>query len=286
MNITPVAPRARKDNCMGLPGLDLGRIFEEGFRTRTDPDDDWHREKPETWHYHASGLSGCPRQQVLRRLGHDTDGVTLSSALTFEVGHAYHRLLERFCGAYEAVEPRFKVLATEAGGTHRVLPLRARCDLLFSWEGELVLADLKTEAPQAASRRRAEMALYGYPAPYRHEHRIQLAAQAMVIESLMMLPEPINQGRALYLNKVNYQVDQVPVAIDQGARELVYLLVQGNEVDFARHEQDGKWLPPRLAAPDEVWRCQPRSETDDRGKWCPCRSYCMSVKDGDDAERA
>lgn len=261
---------------MGLPGLDLGRIFEEGFRTRTDPDDDWHRELPTAWHYHASGLSGCPRQQVLRRLSHDTDGITLSAALTFEVGHAYHRLLERFCGAYEAAEPRFRVLATEAGGTHPYLPLRARCDLLFSWELELILADLKTEAPQAGARRRAEQEVYGYPYPYRYEHLLQVTAQAMVIEELMGLNEPIRQGRILYLNKVNFAVDQVPVELSGHARGQVLRMVKAHEQRFAYYERTGE-LPPRLAAADEVWRCQPRSETDERGKWCSCRSYCMSL---------
>jgi hypothetical protein len=260
-----------------MSDLDLARIFELGFKEKaTDAEESWHREDPEHWNYHASGLVGCPRQMVLRRQGHDTDGLTLSAQLTFEVGHAYHRLLERFCGAYEAAEPRFRVLATEAGGTHRVLPLRARCDLLFSWEGEPILCDLKTEAPSADYRRRMEAEKYGYAAPYRHEHLIQITAQAMVIESILMLPKPIERGVVLYINKVNYNVDQVPVLLDENARKYVYEAVARHEVWWVAQPHR---LPPKLAAPDEVWRCQPRSESDARGKWCVCRSYCQSLEE-------
>lgn len=140
---------------------------------------------------------------------------------------------------------------------------------------ELILADLKTEAPQAAARRRAEQTLYGYPHPYRYEHLLQVTAQAMVIEELMGIPL-IHQGRILYMNKVNFQVDQVPVELSGHARGQVLRMVKAHEQRFAHFQRTGE-LPPRLAAADEVWRCQPRSETDERGKWCSCRSYCMSL---------
>lgn len=263
---------------MKLTGLDLGRIFAEGFKDRVTAADSWHIEDPENWFYHASGLVDCDRKQVLKRMGKATDGLTLEAIMTFEVGHHYHRLLEEFSIKYEVVEPRFRLLAVEAGGAHPSLPLKARCDLLFSWKGEPVLCDLKTESPFAKAHREEDQQKYGYPFAYRFEHLVQIQAQAMVIEALMELHTPIAEGRVLYLNKSTLAVDQVPVALNKGTRALV--LSRLNLMDHYWADWVGqRQLPPRLSAKSDLWRCKPRSVQDDRGLYCAARSNCMKMPD-------
>jgi hypothetical protein len=268
--------KAKRTGTRPLPGLDLRAIFSEGFRGREDANDKWHVEDPENWSYHASSLVGCPRAAVLSRAGMATDGITLEAALTFEVGHCYHRLLENFCYAYEKVEPRFKVLAVEAGGKHPFLPLKARCDLLFSWEDEPILCDLKTEAPLSRGRRVDDQSKYGYPFPYRFEHQIQVAAQALVIEQLMRMPRTITQGRILYINKVTMACDQVPVAIDEAARLTVARALEKNFDNWEAYKATGA-LPPQLGAADEVWRCKARTPVDPMGLYCQARSSCFGL---------
>lgn len=272
-NITKSPGVLARSNAKGLHGLDLSKIFEFGFKHRVDGNDEWHKEPDHDYAQHASSLASCPRQAVLRRAHEDTDGLTLTSALTFEVGHAYHRLLEDFCLAYEREEPRFKVLAMEAGGRHPELPLKARCDLLFSWEGKPILCDLKTEAPAAAARRRSEQEKYGEQFPVRAEHRIQVAAQAIVIEALMGIPK-IKEARVLYVNKVSFDCDQVPVFITEKERTAVLNLVFKHEHNWGVFKETAI-LPPRLEAADEVWRCRPRTEADPKGIYCSCREACF-----------
>jgi hypothetical protein len=261
---------------MKLAGLDLHRIFEEGFKDRVTAADQWHIEDPDDYFYHASGLSSCDRQQVLKRMGKATDGLTLETIMTFEVGHHYHGLLEEFARKYEAVEPRFKVLALEAGGAHPSLPLKARCDLLFSWKGKPVLCDLKTESPFSKDYREADQKKYGYPFPYKPEHLLQVTAQAMVIEALMRLRKPISEGRILYLNKSTMAVDQVPLDLGPDPRATVLRRLA------LMDRQWGGWtefreLPPRLKARTDLWRCRPREVDDERGLYCAARSACMKM---------
>ena len=275
--ITQLPTKAHSMNGRGREGLDLGQIFEAGFRTREASEaDSWHNEhaNPLGWHWHASAVAGCPREQVLKRAGLAKDGITLDSALTFELGHYWHSLMEKFAPAYAAEEDRFKVVLLEQGGYHKDIPLAARCDLLFSWQDELILADLKTEKPFAKARRQQEADLKGYPYPYKWEHMIQLHATAMVLESLNPEME-ILEGRLLYLDKSSFQVDQVPCPITPAGRSSVAALVAGLEQAWARYELDGT-LPEKLSASGDVWKCAARSDTNPKGKWCAARSYCQA----------
>lgn len=255
---------------MSLSGLDLWKIIETGVQQRLAMVDPWHDD--DLWH--ASGLSDCTRAQILKKSGLGTDGITTESALNFELGHYWHKQFEQDARAYEAVEPRFKVIAAEVGGEHPELRLKARCDLLFSWEGMEVICDYKTEHPFARDHRVKDAQKLGQSSAYKWEHRVQVAATALVLEHLGVAKH-VEHARLVYLNKANLSVDQVPVPITEGDRQFVIRRIKELE-DWKHAFATTQALPMMVTAPDD-WRCKPRAKNDERGLYCTARSACMEA---------
>jgi hypothetical protein len=242
--------------------------------------DGWH-DKPqpgEPWYWHASALCKCVREQILKRANLDTDGIRVESKNVFAIGHTYHALARygmHILGQYEDVR-------TEVGGVHPRLPLAGRADLAYRFESEPVIVDWKTESEYAGKHRREEK-VDGSSA--RHEHRVQMTADAMILEALDPTIPPYEHGWAVYIGKESGDIDQQHFEITGELR---------NEVERRVNDLDEAWgdyallevLPPVL--PDEEkrgrdkkaymaapWQCRARSDTDGRGMYCQARTACF-----------
>ena len=263
---------------IALPGLDLNQIMLLGARNRMAEHSPWHEESNLSWNWHASSLGDCSRAQCLKRRGLDLDGHTEEAQAFFDLGSWWHRRWERDCLLYEEAEPRFKVHAVEAGGRHPNINLKARMDMLFSWDGNFVVLDVKTEQSFARKHRVDDAERLGLPYAYKVQHQIQVATGAVIAESLIPGLR-IHSGRIFYINKNSLAVDQVPVPITDTDREWVCNRVQNLEDMYAQFEASNwKQLPPQLhgCSPDDTWKCKPRSKDDPRGMYCPSRQACMA----------
>lgn len=252
----------------------------------------WH-EKPadgEPWRWHAHSLAACPRQQVLKRAGHDTDGTRLESRFTFDLGHFYEALI---AFGIQLVDG-YTFLGWQKGGHHDSLPLSALADILYRWDesGETMILECKTESSFAAKHRREEMweLPSGGSSSARAEHVLQMTAQSMVLEANGW--PRINYGWAAYVEKEKGDVDEQPVEITDALRERVAQNVGLLEAAWANYAVIDGRLPSRL--PNEIkldkrskppreyvtgaWQCRPRSDSDNRGLYCPCRSHCFSLE--------
>jgi hypothetical protein len=242
--------------------------------------DGWHdKPKPgEPWYWHASGLTKCTREQILKRANLDTDGVRVESKNTFAIGHTYHALARygmHILGQYENVR-------TEVGGVHPQLPLAGRADLTYVFEAEPAIVDWKTESKFAGKHRREEK-VDGSSA--RHGDRIQVTADAMILEALDPGIPEFEHGWAVYIDKESGEIDQQHFEITLQLRNEVIERLRVLEdawSNYALFEQ----LPPVL--PDEEkqdrskrtymappWQCRPRSDDDPRGMYCQSRVACL-----------
>src|ERR1700747_99643 len=92
----------------------LQRLFEQGFELRGKPGyqkappvpiGTWHTEPApcpdgvERFHWHASSISGCTRQQMLKRAKMPFDPKPLDSEITLAFGTMVHGYLEEFSNA-------------------------------------------------------------------------------------------------------------------------------------------------------------------------------------------
>lgn len=267
---------------MKLEGLDVRRFLDVYFEDRKPREgDEWHIEHPDNWHWHASSLMSCPRQQILKRAGMANDGFTQASLLTFELGHIWHNMYEHACRLYAKRDDRLEILATEIGGYHPDMPLAARMDLAFKWSGTPVLLDYKTEHPFRAEKRRKEAAAYGYETPYDFKHVVQLTATAMVAENLPELKGiTFDEGRLLYINKASFETEQVAVPITDHMRRLVEIRVRELEDAWEEFRSEST-LPDVLVNKDDLWNCKPRgsenTEEGAKGLWCQARTSCMDI---------
>src|SRR4029077_18964523 len=130
-------------------------IFSTAFEARRAKDDT-HTEPGSDGRYcwHASAISGCTRQLILQRAGHATDGHRLSSLCTFEVGHAFHRLLAE--GAPLLEHDGYTFIASEHYMRHATIHLAGSLDLLFACRDLPIILDEKTESTYSGSNRRKD----------------------------------------------------------------------------------------------------------------------------------
>jgi hypothetical protein len=267
-----------------LTGFNFGALVDAGLTADRLAEGDWH--VPDGY-WHASALADCPRAQVLKRAGID-EGHTRSSLMTFELGHAVHASVERWAESYAAVESRFQLICTERGFLHPTLNLKAKPDMIGSWEGEPFILEIKTERGGcpvckrggADHWRRKQAEELGYPSPVDSSHWLQATASAMCAEPDL---GPIAQGRILYVTKNDWFLSAEPVALDgAGMRDEVARRVRHLDECWQRFVSRSA-LPLRLADPDQIWRCAPRrkdeceGEADMRGRWCTVRAACMQA---------
>lgn len=262
-------------------------------------DSEWHRNPgPDgVWRWHASSLSACPRQQILKRAAAERDEFVvetdpLESRLVFELGHQAHTLLQDGI----KLSPQYRLIGVEMGGHHPDMPLAALADIVYQHEDEVLICEVKTESHFAATHRREEVWLaedMETMTAARPEHCLQMAAQALVLEATdLLLDEPpleIERGWVVYQDKETGEHDQQPVVIGDELRRHVIDRVELLEEFWRRYVADG-WLPALL--PDELkvdkrhkppreyfataWQCRPRSDTDPRGLYCRVREECMT----------
>jgi hypothetical protein len=271
------------------PELDLRSLFEAYFAEKRAAAEERRRSKDGIWRWHASELGSCTRQLILRRAALNTDGRTLESELTFELGHRMHDTLTEAAYARarrETPEPAFAVLGHDVGGDHPTLLLTGEADLVYSVDAVPMIMDLKTESNLAAPRRRQEASLAGAKTSARWSHRLQVRAYKLIIEALHPEWGEIAEGWVLYLNKETGDFDQQPV----------HLADMEGTVEHRLAELEDEWargsLPPRLPDQHEMTRtrppratgrmlpnglCRPVSDTDPRGKYCDCRRICMDL---------
>jgi hypothetical protein len=278
-----------------LTGFDLGALIDTGLQAERALEDGWHHADG---YWHASALMMCSRRNILWQAGFATDGVPRSGGMNFQLGHAIHERLERWASSYAQLEPRFELVNVEGVdvATGRLLigqleeiKLKARNDILFRWEGELVLAEIKSERSDcpickrggAAYWRQQDMTRLGLPAPVKESHLVQGTATAMCYEPHY---GPIRQARAWYWGKNDYLIDQVPFEVSNPAvrefvRERCLELTRLFE-EYTRHGE----LPGRIDPGDKpnIWQCTPRGQRDIvvpgdevKGLYCPARSVCF-----------
>lgn len=242
---------------------------------------EWH-EPPAAdavWYWHASGLSQCTREQILKRAKLATDGIRVESRNVFEIGHLYHALAQF---GMEQLQ-QYEDIRTEIGGQHPVIPLAARADIVYRYQGEWVIFENKTESEFAGKHRREERDENGSSA--RHEHQVQVTAQAMVLEQEL---GRIDFAYVAYIGKESGNVDQQPVLITDALRTEVEARVNKLEVAWFDWALSGI-LPPML--PDEqktgrdrkpymapAWQCRARGDDDPKGLYCQARSTCFQLK--------
>jgi hypothetical protein len=281
---------------LGFSAVDL---MAAGLAGR--PRDPWH-EPTDPWRWHASALAGCPRQQILRRAGFNTDPQPMEGALTMHLGTVFHaemeNFLQRFC---ITTNGKVKIVVQEKGFVHQTLPLVAKPDCLLDVDGVgLVLMDFKTEHENAAQHRETEAREAGRRSSVRPEHMLQVAATAMVLESNGHTP--IHQGFVLYVSKNSFwigdltqnTVDLTDVVLRKEVERKVNQLEQmwddfegsvgSHTVEQLRAVQSLVRLPRKL--PKDHWNCRPDgysrknpngTSPEGYGKYCSSRSTCFSL---------
>jgi hypothetical protein len=262
--------------------LDVREILAGAFAVRdTDPsyfgmwlldalaheEDGWHQQDAGPFMHHASAISQCLRQSVYER---DPEIIpeerSVEALSTFTIGTLYHALLQMGL----AVSDRYTLLAHEAGGKHGELNLKAHCDAVFEFDGELAIIDIKTESPFAPKMRRADAKASGRDHSARPEHWDQLLATIMVLQATRPELHP-ETGWIVYVDKSSGDVDQQQVPVEDVSP--VGAKIGRRDAAWSDYALFGT-LPDRLKDfPKGL--CSPRSETDPRGKWCSYRGECL-----------
>lgn len=258
---------------------------------------EWHRNPgPDgVWRWHASSLAMCARQQILKRAAGELGEFTvetdpLESRLVFDLGHYYHGMLQNGL----ALVDDYSLIGVEIGGRHPTLPLAALADIVYAYQAEPIILEVKTESHYSGKHRREEVYVCEdneTMTAARKEHCVQIAAQAVVLEAndpLVGRPM-ISRGWVVYVDKETGEHDQQPVVIGPELRAHVVDRVNLLERLWARYKADGtlpellpdelkvdkRHKPPReyFAAPG---LCRPRSDSDPRGLYCRVRKECMT----------
>jgi hypothetical protein len=119
-----------------------------------------------------------------------------------EVGNAMHRVGEDFINAHpEAFGSGIEVISVEAGGGHRVLPLKSKPDHILRINGQPVVCDIKSEAGSAVKMRLNEQKSTKSYDAVRHAHKVQITAGALVAESLGMYEGLSHLGLVVYISR-------------------------------------------------------------------------------------
>lgn len=265
---------------------DVRSILEAAYAVRdTDPEyfgmwlldalahaeDGWHEPAVGPWMHHASSISECLRRSVFERDPDiEKEPWAVESLNTFSIGTLYHALLQMGL----AVHPDYVLLAHEAGGQHATLPLKAHCDAVFEFEGAQAIIDIKTESPFAPKMRRKDAAESGREHSARPEHHEQLLATMMVLSTTHPQLHP-ETGWLIYVDKSSGDVDQQQVPVDDTS--VIEDRLMDRETAWAEWRATGA-LPHRLRSfPGGL--CSPRSDSDERGKWCPHRITCLKERE-------
>lgn len=280
--------------------LDVRAILEAGYAARTeDPElwakcllsafteDGWHEREPMAadWRWHASELSSCPRQLMLTRAGLAKDGTRLESRLNFDVGHLAHAILQ--CGMYH--HAAYHVVGTEMGGLHPWLNLAARADVVYSPPGPhgTWIMEIKTESGLASKFRKARAQKAGLEGAADVNHRLQVATQAVLIESLHP-GNRIEDAWIVYVDKESGDLDPQRVYLDDELRLEVPARVDMLESTWDMYVRT-ELLPKRLPLEEATDRktkktymkvsglCAPRSDSDPKGKYCGARVACYGL---------
>jgi len=239
----------------------------------SQPVDPWHERDPDHWLWHASELSSCPRQLIYRRASKANDPRPLAGSLTMLMGTVFHREVEKWLQTLCIVNPKIKIVVQEKGMIHGDLPLAAKPDGLLEVEGVgLVLMELKTEHENAAKRREQDARDAGRNSHIRPEHAMQIAAQAMCLESNGYTP--IVQGFALYVSKNSFWLGEpaqnsVDLSDDK-LRNQVTERVNYLEWAWEQYVKDQE-LPGRYE--NDHWNCRPEKKTG-YGLYCEAWRAC------------
>jgi hypothetical protein len=206
---------------------DYEGLFEAGFRARESAQDEWHKEPsvgPDgvtRWYWHASQLTKCPRALILQRAGLARDPISLDGYMAMETGNAFHRVGEDFLADHpDALGNGIEVISVEAGGGHRVLPLKSKPDHILRINKQPVVCDIKSEAGSAVKMRLNEQKETKSYDAVRHSHKIQITAGAMVAESLGLYEGLSRLGLVVYIsrqigkNKWDFSVETFEITQD------------------------------------------------------------------------
>ena len=209
----------------GLP--DYEHLMEMGFLARESQADEWHHEPSVgvdgqiKWHWHASQLTKCPRALILQRAGLAKDPIPLDGYMAMEVGNSFHSVLEDFINAHpEAFGSGIEVISVEAGGGHKVLPLKSKPDHILRINNQPVVCDIKSEAGSAVKMRLNEQKSTKSYDAVRSAHKVQIAAGAMVAESLGLYEGLSRLGLVVYIsrqigkNKWDFSVETFEITQD------------------------------------------------------------------------
>jgi hypothetical protein len=236
----------------------------------------WHMEpKEDGYKWHASQLCQCPRKNILKRAGYGRDPAYREGMMAATQGTILHSWLEGAASAYVA-DPAHgaKILVAEVGYRHPTMALAAKPDLLLEKDGRPVLVDYKTEKEGSMKRRKETARALGVDTSARPEHRVQLAATAMVLEENGF--GPITEGRIWYLSRQEWFCDEQPVDLgDPHLRAEVTTLVANLDALWAQYEAQ-RQLPHRMEAGH--WQCTPRKEAPKLGRWCEMHGVCFDPR--------
>jgi hypothetical protein len=246
-----------------------------GFMAQQFVEDGWH-ERGEEWVWHASALEGCERASVYNYAGIEREPTRVESMLTFSVGHLYHALMQFGL----AVHPDYDLIGHEIGG--KSLGLAARCDAVFRAGDSIILIDVKTEAANSGLMRRKDAKERESATTVRPDHEMQIHATAKVLFDCHQIV--VDEAWVCYVDKDSGDVDQQPVAVSTLGTVLVQERVRTLDSIAIAYDESGA-LPDVLPITEKIgrdrrpymakpWRCAPRSESDERGKWCPYRLHC------------
>ena len=232
----------------GLP--DYEALMEAGFLFRESLADQWHQEPSEgpdgvtRWYWHASQLAKCPRSMILGRAGLADDPISLDGYMAMEVGNSFHKVMEDFLD----ITPEalglggIEVISVEKGGAHKMLQLKAKPDHILRINKQPVVCDIKSEAGASVKMRLNEQKSTKSYDAVRHAHKLQIAAGAMVAESLGMYKGVSRLGLVVYIsrqigkNKWDFSVETFEIT--KMLRDEVIARVSGLEVDWQRWETE------------------------------------------------
>lgn len=275
-----------------MPVSPLGFSAQDVMRAVLDsqPRDPYHENPgPNGWVWHASSLGfGCLRRAVLERACKTTGAVPLDprpldGEMTMLVGTLWHKEVERGIRHLPVLATGdVKVLYVEEPFYHKGIPLVAKPDGVLEVNGKAVVYDLKTEHERSAQWRSSEARDEGRHTTAKPEHQLQVAAQALCLESNDV--GPVEQGFVFYISKNSGWLEIAPVDLSESVLRLqVEHRVAALEAAWAAFAQGSKEdrivLPPRLPGAEEAgkdgkpWQC--RRTSAGGGRYCPVASFCL-----------
>lgn len=268
-------------------GFTPEEVLQAGLDAR--PASDWHSPicSDGKFRWHASALSACPRQQILKRAGLATDKSPLEGELTMQLGSFFHEKAEQWVKDWCQVNgKKATILSQEKGYWHHSLPLAAKEDLLLELTvgSEPYLIDFKTEHELGSKRRSEEAKEFGRATNAKMDHQIQLMATAMCLEKTF---GPIRAGAIWYISKNNFWIESSPVDLEdpllrQDVEHRIDVLEKAWKACETTNVLEGLLLPDRM--PENYWGCRPIKplpkgvkcfDVPGPGRYCRARTACM-----------